>query len=128
MRKIIFLDFDGVLNSREYLSKVKHLSVYDRYQSHLQEIDPVRLSLLNKLVAETKAEVVFHTSWGNFFSLEELNSLLRERGATFQGIDKTPRQAPILAEDRRISDYIHEWRRINGTHYWKARKYLNYQS
>ena len=52
--KVIFLDFDGVLNSEKYLRKVG---------GHGVAIDPTRMELLKQIVLETGAKIVLSTSW-----------------------------------------------------------------
>ena len=52
--KIIFLDFDGVLNSEKYVL---------RHQNCGPSIDPKRMELLKEIIDETKAAIVLTTSW-----------------------------------------------------------------
>lgn len=58
--KVVFLDFDGVLNSRQYLAKNNSQGV---------GIDPTRLALLRKIVFETDAKIVLTTSWREHWSV-----------------------------------------------------------
>lgn len=53
--KVIFLDLDGVLNSR----------IYDRQRDWTKQtyIDETRLPLLKRIVDETGAEIVFSSTW-----------------------------------------------------------------
>lgn len=53
--KIIFLDIDGVLNSRIYDRK--------RNRDELTDIDETRLPLVKELVAATGAKIVLSSSW-----------------------------------------------------------------
>lgn len=52
--KVIFLDFDGVLNCDRYVRSCGHFGVV---------IDPARMELLKKIVDATDAEIVLSTSW-----------------------------------------------------------------
>ena len=52
--KVIFLDFDGVLNSAKYLLNHEGYGVV---------IDPERMRLLKQIVDTTGARVVLSTSW-----------------------------------------------------------------
>ncbi len=54
MRKIIFLDIDGVLNNRETLRKVQRAS---------DMIDPYLVLLVSRIVEQTDAEIVLSSSW-----------------------------------------------------------------
>ena len=60
--KIIFLDFDGVLNSR----------IYDREKSDSDgNIDVTRLSLIKKCIDRTDAKIVLSTSWRTHWDKNE---------------------------------------------------------
>lgn len=52
--KIIFLDFDGVLNSIDWMMKRPH---------DWMHFDPRTMELLNGLVKKTQAEIVVSSSW-----------------------------------------------------------------
>lgn len=59
--KVIFLDFDGVLNSR----------AYDRVRNWNDEktfIDKTRLTLLKEIVDKTGAVIVLSTTWRNHWN------------------------------------------------------------
>ena len=53
--KIIFLDIDGVLNSRKFIQS--------NNITGLVGLDPQAISLLNKLISETDSEIVISSSW-----------------------------------------------------------------
>lgn len=57
--KVIFLDFDGVLNSSKYLL---------RCEAHGVAIDPSRMILLKQIVDATNAKIVLSTSWREHWS------------------------------------------------------------
>lgn len=52
--KIVFLDFDGVLNSEKYVKACGEYGVI---------IDPSRMILLKQLIDATNAKIVLSTSW-----------------------------------------------------------------
>ncbi len=86
--RIIFLDIDGVLNSRRY----------DAERSAEQgNIDETRLALLKRLVDATEAKLVLISSWRKHWDRDtalcdeiglELNELFARYGLTI--MDKTP--------------------------------------
>lgn len=97
-RRLLLLDFDGVLNSdayfesagfREATTGLSDAEVMLTQQAH--HLDPARVALVNRLVEALGAAVVVSSSWRLRHSLDELNTLLASRGATFQAIDVTPR-------------------------------------
>ena len=53
--KVVFLDFDGVLNSRKYDN--------ERDLTKNTNIDESRLPLLKQIIDETDAKIVLSTSW-----------------------------------------------------------------
>ena len=57
--KVIFLDIDGVLNSDEYLDKVKNSDI----QGIERDIDVEKVKLLKRAIDETGARVVLSSSW-----------------------------------------------------------------
>lgn len=96
--RLLFLDFDGVLNSDAYFASPELLAttgglsdaevmLLDR-ERHL---DPAKVALVNSLVERFELSVVISSSWRLQYSLDELNALLAKRGATFRAVDVTPR-------------------------------------
>lgn len=57
MKKIIFLDIDGVLNSDEYIEDLPPVS------TELDDIDESKVQLLKEIVDRTGAQIVLSSSW-----------------------------------------------------------------
>ena len=101
--KIIFLDFDGVLNSR----------IYDREKGDNDgNIDKTRLPLIKKCIDITGAEIVLSTSWRTHWDKNEslcdevgreINEIFREYGISIY--DKT---TALEGGDRKleIEEYV----------------------
>ena len=68
--KIIFLDIDGVLNSREYDRK--------RNWNEQTDIDETRLPLVKEIIDKTGAKIVLISTWRNHWDRDE--SLCDEDG------------------------------------------------
>lgn len=86
--RVIFLDFDGVLNSNMYNASHWSPGVL---------IDPYRMKLLKMLVDATDAEIVLSTSWKEHWSRDEnccdetgitINQIFKEHGLKI--LDKIP--------------------------------------
>lgn len=86
--KVIFLDFDGVLNSAKYLLDCGDYGI---------AIDPTRMVLLRRIVDATGAKIVLSTSWREHWSKDLrgcnstgvlINNIFSEYG--LQVYDKTP--------------------------------------
>ena len=102
--KIIFLDIDGVLNSRAYDRK--------RNWNEQTDIDETRLPLIKEIVDATNAKIVLSSTWREHWEKEP--NLCKEDGRyinkTFvkyglKVYDKTPNLG-ICAMRR---DEIHKW-------------------
>ncbi len=52
--KVVFLDFDGVLNSEKYIRECGYYGVI---------INPTRIKLIKKIIDATDAKIVLSTSW-----------------------------------------------------------------
>jgi hypothetical protein len=97
MSKIIFMDIDGVLNSKKYftsasfLNEAAGMTTYQiqQYYHHLH-LDPEAIKLVNNLIDTSGANVVASTAWRKRYTIDELNFFLEKRGATFTIEDKTP--------------------------------------
>jgi hypothetical protein len=86
--KVIFLDFDGVLNSAKYLLGHEGYGVV---------IDPTRMCLLKQIIDATDAKIVLSTSWREHWEKDLakcdstgalINSIFSKHG--LQIWDKTP--------------------------------------
>jgi hypothetical protein len=90
--KIIFLDFDGVLNSenwyRRRFNEIDRDTAAGNYP--LYEFDPLSIDQLNRIVKETDAKVVVSSTWRIGKSVEELQKLLIAVGFAGEVIDTTP--------------------------------------
>lgn len=85
MRNLIFLDFDGVLNCQLFYETKPKKDVY----SPSDGIDPVRVGWLNQLCEDTDSAVVISSTW-RASGLEYCANVLKEAGATFVILDRTP--------------------------------------
>lgn len=74
--KVIFLDIDGVLNSDEYLDRIKNLDI----KGIEREIDVEKIKLLKKAIDETGAKVVLSSSWRYTRNAQYLKELLLNYG------------------------------------------------
>ena len=96
--KYIFLDFDGVLNSDKYFSSVKYKTETEGIDdakimliNHWMHLDHDAIALMNQLVEQSGAQVIISSTWRLHYSIDELNKMLTDRGATFKAVDRTPR-------------------------------------
>jgi len=88
--KIIFLDFDGVLNDEVFYRKRMDEGI-DTYPPYpLCEFDPEAIARLNYIIEETGAKVVVSSSWRHGRSVDELQNILNQVGFKGEVIDKTP--------------------------------------
>lgn len=99
MQRIIFLDIDGVLNCQTFFEsqhnskkslrkkvKSEEISKSDYYKSQLCS---ARIGWLNVLCEKSCALVVISSTWRKGKTVEELQEILNNSGATFKVIGKT---------------------------------------
>ncbi len=102
-RRVLFLDFDGVLNSHSYL---KHYG--------MDAIDPEAVARLNYLVPEANTNIVISSTWrlGRGAVLQGLRDALREKGFRYDQwiIDSTPH---VLSYDKGTEDEEFGWRSVD---------------
>lgn len=115
--RLLFLDFDGVLNSDVYFSSSAFLSTVLGHSEaerarmdHAHYLDPSKVAMINALTSLSGVRVVICSSWRQLYSLEELNDILRRRGATFVATAITPRvtgyDPTIPTRAREIMSYL----------------------
>lgn len=103
MRKVIFLDIDGVLSPRWWDSD-KQSDNYGRL------FDAKAVANLSKIIEETEADIVISSSWKNI-GLVELQNMWRDRGLPGKIVDITPDYMSdelLLKEDSSNVDYLYE--------------------
>jgi hypothetical protein len=89
--RIVFLDFDGVLNHYEWFTLMSQKRD-DPMSSRKAEdaFDPNCAKLVQELCEKFGAKIVVSSSWRYGRSISELTELLRGVGIQAQIIDKTP--------------------------------------
>ena len=89
MRKVVFLDIDGVLNSNFWNES------HQREISDGTLIDESKIKLLCKLIKKTNAKIILHSGWKYWFDsnlkplrkeAENLKFLLEKEGLTIAGV------------------------------------------
>ncbi len=80
--KIIFLDFDGVLNNEAWMKQLTEKGRTFRSYSDrdMDELDPARVKMISDLVLETDSHIVISSSWRLLNDLEMLNYVLVTNG------------------------------------------------
>lgn len=82
---IIFLDFDGVLNSTR--SAVANLYKHSHHTSFRDrewaELDPIAIGLVDKLCKEAPAKVVISSTWRMNNNAEEFNKRFKAAGCKY---------------------------------------------
>ena len=76
MRNVIFLDIDGVLNTKWWYTQMHRNTPKDKYG---YTFDPRSVANLKKILDETGADIVISSSWKSF-GLSELEEMWQDRG------------------------------------------------
>ena len=110
MRRIIFLDFDGVLNTEYYqgLLQFQGKQWQDQYGAFF---DPRAVRQLKRVIDTTGADIVVESSW-KYLGLEAMQELWRVRNLPGRVIDI----GNDIDVDPRINNLMNDWCQI-GTNY-----------
>lgn len=120
MTKLIFLDFDGVLNSNLFYQQTRVRGEDGKLQLPIPEVDldPRNVKYLNKLIKDTEAKVVVSSTWRLGRTVEELQKILESVGFVGEVIDKT--------KDLRYGDGGKWSVRGNEIHCWMDENHTKY--
>src|SRR5277367_551807 len=102
--KIVFLDFDGVLNSHEFMLKEYELRGTSDGPKGTTGIDSIAVARVEKICELGNASIVVSSSWRYGHSLIELKEILAEAGLTAKVIDTTPLPHDLV-KDRLLRMY-----------------------
>jgi hypothetical protein len=114
MKRLIFLDIDGVLNSAQFRAENTNgegVVIVDGAFDATAHIDPLRVARLNRLIDTTGAEVVLSSSWRKLFGRERTQFSLKAKGFAHQITDCTVR---LVGELRHVE--IESYLAALGTH------------
>jgi hypothetical protein len=112
-RPILFLDIDGVLNTREFL----RVAWFRCDHSRVAQIDPAKVTLLQQLVDRTGCDIVVSSTWRYMLKVIEFRELFSTLGFTGRIRDRTPLSeewdgAPPRDAPRGLE--IAEWLKVNN--------------
>jgi HAD domain in Swiss Army Knife RNA repair proteins len=123
MIKIIFLDFDGVLNHQAFYIK-RHGEGKSNENHPYSEFCPEAVENLNSLIEQTGAKLVISSTWRHGKTVEYLEELLKKVGFKGVVVGKTPvmRNASVFRGNE-----IHKWMSENKELIGKeVHEYRNY--
>lgn len=132
---LIFLDIDGVLNcqlhyestvGKKAMRKAVKAGDVDKGEYYASQLCLERISWLNELCKECDAKVVISSTWRMGKTVEELQSILNNSGATFTIIDKTP---DLRADGCLRGNEIYKWicdnsENVCGIKYYEYKSYV----
>lgn len=107
MRRIIFLDFDGVLNTEYYqgLLQFQGKQWQDQYGAFF---DPRAVRQLKRIIDATGADIVVESSW-KYLGLEAMRELWRVRDLPGRVIDITPSLTNNKSKGEEIAAWLSEY-------------------
>ena len=107
--KVIFLDIDGVLVTRNSI-KYQHLNYPEETEIMFSK---KAVKNLNKLTRLTKSKIVVTSTWRLFHSLEELQKIFKKQGVKGEIISTTSIERAPIEEDiprgKKISDWLEQY-------------------
>ena len=87
--KIIFLDFDGTMNT-EYYELILRISGQPSIDAYGTVFDPECVWYLKQIIDKTGAKIVVSSSWKSIMTLDELIDMWKKRDLPGEVIDTTP--------------------------------------
>jgi hypothetical protein len=103
--KIIFLDIDGVLNSRKWAEA--HIEQHPSDHRFMREkLDKDAVARVQKIIDATGAKVVISSTWRILNSLESIKKILSDHGLRGDVIGVTPQQC--LNRGSEIQEWLTE--------------------
>ena len=102
--KVIFLDFDGVLNSSRYAARLIKAGKQTQDENGHELFDPDTIKRFNRIVDQTGAKVVVSSSW-RYLGLTTMIEIWQDRGLHGQIIDMTS----LYVVDEYIMEHGLEW-------------------
>lgn len=106
MRRIIFLDFDGVLNT-EYYQGLLQFQGKQWQDEHGAFFDPKAVRQLKRVIDTTGADIVVESSW-KYLGLEAMQELWRGRNLPGKVIDITPSLTDNASKGEEIAAWLSE--------------------
>ena len=100
--KIIFLDFDGVMDNAKYDIYLNKHNLPEKDEFGVL-FDPDCIVALAKIVEQTGAKIVISSSWKDFMTKEEIDQMWQKRQLPSEVIDVTP------STSRHRGDEIATW-------------------
>lgn len=114
--KVLFLDIDGVLNSREwYLFNKDEIALESGLMyRHQEELDPKACALVEELCVEFNLAIVISSTWRRLHSLSEIQKMFATRGLSAPIIGATP-QLRSGYRGQEVDEWLYEHPGV--THY-----------
>ena len=114
MRKVIFLDVDGVLNSRE---------TRDRCPSGYRGVDSRNIQNLKDIIDETQAEIVLSSDWRYGWNLEESrDSRIPSFSPDAEYLNKRLKEFGLKISDKTMETGCYNYRGYEITEYLENHK------
>lgn len=102
---ILFLDFDGVLTTRDSISLAKEMSTPNRIEHHALSIDRECMKNLNRVVTTSGCAVVVTGAIAKLYNKQELQYMFNRAGFKHMILDV----APGMPREEAISEWIGGW-------------------
>ncbi len=90
VKKVLFLDFDGVLNSAAHFASLPPERAASEVEYDDRSFDRACVERVNAVVQRTECSVVVSSSWRLAYDIGKLNTILRRHGFASRVLDITP--------------------------------------
>lgn len=112
MKRFIFLDFDGVMDTTHHTNWLYHegLPENDRYGVIF---DPDCVRNLGTIIERTDAEIVISSSWKDFMTFEQILQMWKDRNLPGFVLDVTPTCSNHRGDE--IASWLGLFHKISGS-------------
>lgn len=123
---IVFLDIDGVLNSWEYLKgrDDNKIDTEDTFNWYLSDISPKNVDIFNRIIIETKADIVISSSWRHSRG-DLVIDVLKEAGVLGKIVGFTPSLRCVRGQE--ILQWIEDfWQKFDDNNNYRPLDFTKY--
>jgi len=130
-KPVVFLDIDGVLNSHQFYKQPDYLvnkqklkkQLGDAWDHHHDDIDPLAVERINKLVDYTGATIVLSSTWRSS-GLALVNRVLKDHGLKYDLQGVTPYGCGDCLRGNEILTWIKNNKALIGEHASDYKRYV----
>lgn len=103
--KVVFMDVDGVFNSREWWKTMDEAERERRYEAN-DHFNPEAVKRFSEVIERTGAKIVVSSSWRNLFKWDDLMEIFPRNGLCLEYVGKTPTKFSYRPRGAEIEEWL----------------------